>query len=233
MTKISIIIPIYNVEKYIQKCIYSLLDQTINDIEIICVDDKGSDGSMAIVNDIQRTHPKGNLISVIEMPHNSGAAAARNEGIKAATGKYLAFVDSDDWCEPTMYDKLFAEAERLQTDWCYSYAVKEFADGHHEELLQPKVVVCELTPDMRKFIFSHFVAYFSTSIYRRDFILAYNLFFPPYKFSEDSYFVWMVVMHARSLSYVNEFFYHYRILSNSVSNTYDPNKGKQKIEVFS
>lgn len=230
---ISIIIPIYNAEKYIRKCLLSLLEQTFADIEIIAVDDKGPDQSMQVVKEIQQQHPNGNKIRIVEMERNSGAAAARNKGLEAAQGDYVAFVDSDDWCEPTMYEELYAAAIANNCDWCYSNAVKEYADGRKVVLTQPAVENGELTPKIRRQMLSQFVAYFWTSIYKREFLLKNNITFPLYRFSEDSYFVWMVVMHTKKFASIDKVFYHYIIQSNSVSNIYDGTKHKQKAEVFS
>ena len=230
--KISVIVPVYRTEKYIRRCLESLLGQTLSDVEIIVVDDKGGDGAMDIVRDIKRTHPKGEEIVVAEMPRNSGVAAARNEGLRRARGKYVAFVDSDDWCEAQMYGHLYEEAEKMEADWCYSEAVKDFADGHKEFLRQPSVAKGQVNDDTRKFILTRFVALFSTALYRREFLLQNEITFPPYRFSEDSFFVWMVVMHARILSYVPECFYHYVMHAQSVSHTFDPHKEEQKTEVF-
>lgn len=230
---ISIIIPIYNAEKYIRQCLLSLLEQTFTDIEIIAVDDKGRDQSMQVVNEIRQQHPQGHKIRIVEMEHNSGAAAARNKGLQMAQGDYVGFVDSDDWCEPTMYEDLYAAAVANDCDWCYSNAVKEYADGRRIILSQPTVVSGELTPTIRKQMLSQFVAYFWTSIYKREFLLQNGINFPPYRFSEDSFFVWMVIMHAKKFAAIDKVFYHYIVQPNSVSNIYDGTKHNQKIEVFS
>lgn len=230
--KVSVIVPVYRTEKYIRRCLESLLAQTLSGMEIIVVDDKGGDGAMDIVRDIKRTHPKGEEIVVVEMPRNSGVAAARNEGLKRASGKYVAFVDSDDWCETRMYACLYEEAERVGADWCYSEAVKDFMDGHVAFLRQPSVPKGEVGKDTRRFILTRFVALFSTALYRREFLLQHGITFPPYRFSEDSFFVWMVAMHAQVLSFVPECFYHYVMQAQSVSHTFDPHKEEQKTEVF-
>lgn len=230
--KVSIIVPVYQAEKYVEKCFNSLLDQSLSEIEVIAVDDKGKDRSMEIVRRIQSEHPKGGLIQIVEMPQNSGAAAARNKGLEYAGGEYVAFVDSDDWCEPNMYEDLFNEAHVHQYDWCFGNAIKEYANGKTEVLRQIPLFNGELSPTIRKKILTHFAAYFSTSIYKKNFLTQNDIQFPLYKFSEDSYFLWMVVMYAERLGYIDKIFYHYIVQSNSVSNIYDSNKHLQKIEVF-
>ena len=229
---LSVIIPVYNAEKYIRKCLESLLAQTLEDIEIIVVDDKGPDRSMDIVRQIKETHPRGQAITLQEMEHNSGAAAARNYGLENAHGDYVAFVDSDDWCEPNMYESLYSKAKVDDCDWCYGHAVKEYPDGRKTILKQPDMSSGILTPKIRREMLSRFVAYIWTSIYKKDFLIQNKIQFPLYRFSEDSFFVWMVVMHAQRFAVVNKTFYHYIVQPNSVSNLYDGTKHQQKIDVF-
>lgn len=230
---LSVIIPVYNAEKYIRKCLESLLAQTLKGIEIIVVDDKGPDRSMDVVRQIKETHPRGQAITLLEMNHNSGAAAARNYGLQHTKGDYVAFVDSDDWCEPNMYESLYSKAKADDCDWCYGHAIKEYPDGRKAILKQPDMSSGMLTPKIRKEMLSRFVAYFWTSIYKRDFLIQNKIQFPLYRFSEDSFFVWMVVMHAQRFAVVNKTFYHYIVQPNSVSNLYDGTKHQQKVEVFS
>ncbi len=113
---VSIGIPVYNVEPYIEKCLLSVLNQTYQNLEILVVDDLGTDNSMKIVADLQETHPQGSLIKVIRHSVNKGLGEARNTSIDAATGKYLCFVDSDDYIEPNTIELLVREAEQYDTD---------------------------------------------------------------------------------------------------------------------
>lgn len=108
MAEISIIMPVYNVEKYLTECLDSLLAQTFSDFEVIPVDDSSTDDSFAI---LQQYAQKDNRIKPLQQP-NSGAGAARNTGIGKAQGKYMMFLDSDDWFDPTMLADMFAVAEK-------------------------------------------------------------------------------------------------------------------------
>lgn len=109
---ISIIVPIYKVEKYLPKCIESLMAQTYADIEIILVDDGSPDGCPAICDEYAK---KDNRIVVIHQK-NSGVSAARNAGLNAAHGEYIGFVDPDDWVAPDMYEGMLTAIQREQTD---------------------------------------------------------------------------------------------------------------------
>lgn len=113
---VTIGIPVYNVEPYIEKCLLSVLNQTYQNLEILVVDDLGTDKSMDIVADLQQAHPLGNLIKVIQHPHNKGLGEARNTAIDNAKGKYLCFVDSDDYIEPQTIDLLLREAQEHDAD---------------------------------------------------------------------------------------------------------------------
>lgn len=112
MAKVSIIIPVYNAEKYLEECLESIMVQTLKDIEVICVNDGSTDKSGQILNEYAK---KNSRIKVIHK-ENGGVVSARNVGYDVATGKYIGFVDSDDWVEPEMYEKLYEIAEREGVD---------------------------------------------------------------------------------------------------------------------
>ena len=110
--KISIIIPIYNTEKHLRKCLDSVINQTLHDIEIICVNDGSSDGSAGILKEYAN---KDKRIKIF-YKENAGLVAARKTGIELATGAYVGFVDSDDWVEPDMFEKLYNRAAQYEAD---------------------------------------------------------------------------------------------------------------------
>jgi len=113
---VSIGIPVYNVEPYIEKCLLSVLNQTYENLEILVVDDLGKDNSMQIVADLQSSHPLGHRIKVIKHQENKGLGEARNTAIDIATGKYIFFIDSDDFIEANTIAVLLKEAEDNNTD---------------------------------------------------------------------------------------------------------------------
>lgn len=113
MPKVSIIVPIYNVEKYLTKCLGSLVKQTLNDIEIICVNDGSTDESQVIVNEYVRQYPQ--LIKSF-IKENGGLSDARNFGLKHATSDYIAFIDSDDYVHLSMIEKLYQSAINKNAD---------------------------------------------------------------------------------------------------------------------
>lgn len=113
---VSIGIPVYNVEPYIEKCLLSALSQSYENLEILVVDDCGSDNSMAIVSGLIQTHSRGNIVRIIHHKLNKGIGEARNTIIKECKGKYVYFIDSDDFIEPNAIDLLCAQAEKFETD---------------------------------------------------------------------------------------------------------------------
>ena len=128
MKKLSYIIPLYNSAEWLEKCLYSVLNQDIpkSEVEIICVNDGSPDNSADIVREIAKEHP---CIIVIDQ-ENQGPSGARNTGMRAATGKYLCFVDPDDFVQPMVYGRLVQQMEEEQLDMLrFNYQV---VNEHYE-----------------------------------------------------------------------------------------------------
>ena len=113
MPKVSIIIPFYNTEKYIGKCLETVVNQTLDDIEVICVNDCSTDNSLDVVYDFAN---KDKRIKVINNPLNMKQGASRNIGIKMATGEYIGFIDSDDWIDLDYFEKLYVAVKKHNPD---------------------------------------------------------------------------------------------------------------------
>ena len=122
MPLVSIGMPIYNVEQYVERSLLSALDQTYPNVEIVTVDDCGTDHSMDIVERLRKNHPHGHRIRVIRQPHNMGQGEARNAVINQALGKYLYFMDSDDFIEPNTIAIMVLEAEKELADVVHTVA---------------------------------------------------------------------------------------------------------------
>ena len=125
MAKVSIIVPVYNVEKYLRKCLDSLINQTLKDIEIICINDGSTDKSLEILEEYKNRDSRIILLN----QENSGQSIARNNGIKKATGEYIGFVDPDDWVENNMIkcliDEIKSEKVDLVTSGCVILQLEE------------------------------------------------------------------------------------------------------------
>lgn len=112
MVKVSVIVPVYNVENYLEYCLSGLLNQTLQDIEIICVNDGSTDNS---INILQRYQQTDNRIKIITQS-NSGQGTARNNAIDIANGEYIGFVDPDDYVSPQMFETLYNQAKAYNAD---------------------------------------------------------------------------------------------------------------------
>jgi glycosyltransferase involved in cell wall biosynthesis len=122
--KVSVIVPIFNVEKYIQRCAVSLFEQTLDDVEYIFVNDCTPDKSLNVLQDVINEYPtRRNYIKIVNHEVNKGLATARNSGFAQATGDYVLNVDSDDWCDTKMLELLYAQAIEHESDivWCDFY----------------------------------------------------------------------------------------------------------------
>ena len=129
MPKISIIVPVYNVEEYIGTCLKSLVEQTLEDIEIICINDGSTDNSIRIIQYFMQNDFRIKLINT----SNNGQGIARNIGIQNAKGEYIAFVDPDDWVDNDMYLKMYNQAQLLNSDIVICNYIRWFEDSKKEQ----------------------------------------------------------------------------------------------------
>ncbi|MBQ8751382.1 MAG: glycosyltransferase family 2 protein [Alphaproteobacteria bacterium] len=131
MVKVSIIVPIYNVEKYLSRCLESIINQTLPEIEIICINDGSKDNSLAILEEYAL---KDNRIKVINMPQNKGQSVARNKGLEIAKGEYIMFVDSDDYIHPQSADILYNIAKKENVDIVSTTKVNNIGETKHSDI---------------------------------------------------------------------------------------------------
>lgn len=130
MAKISVLVAVYNTEKYLHQCLDSLINQTFDDIEIICINDVSTDCSLNI---LQTYAKKDNRVKVLEMPLNSGSAKARNAGLRLATGDFIAFVDSDDWVSNDAFEHIYNTFISFpKTDSVLFHVKNVFSNGREE-----------------------------------------------------------------------------------------------------
>lgn len=127
MPKVSVIVPIYNVERYVERCVRSLLEQTMQDMEFIFVDDCTPDKSVSIIKDVVIDYPERQAqVQFVRHTQNSGSATVRNSGLKKATGEYVIFCDSDDWVEKDMYRTMYEKAFETGADVVVSDFISDF-----------------------------------------------------------------------------------------------------------
>ena len=233
MIKVSVILPVYGVADYIVKCTESLLAQTLQEIEFLFVDDHGPDNSIELLKQTIKGHAREKQFRILTPEHNLGAGMARNFAIPEAKGEYIAFVDSDDWIEPDMFERMYNRAkEQGSTDLCMCQASKDYLDDTPSQILKnPDVEEGEFTHEKRAFFLTHYVSYFWTFLYRRDLIEKRAI--PEDRSADDSFFLACALMTAKSLARVDAPFYHYLIRPGSVCTTKDSVKYKKRLTVFS
>lgn len=232
--KISVIVPVYNTIRYLKTCLNSILQQTYLNIEIILVDDGSTDGSDKICDEYAE---KNDRIRVIHK-ENKGVVAARKQGVRAAEGNYIAFVDSDDYIEPNMFERLGELAEKTGADIVTSgcrleYSEKEagvkiagsvIRDGFPEGFfgIEKKSFVCENMMHMDGYSTKGILTYLCTKLFKRK-LLEDNMSRVPEKItcSEDACLVYMCCMDAESIYVSHEVFYHYYVRETSCVHTPD------------
>lgn len=223
MPKISVIVPVYNAEKYLRECVNSILGQTLSDIELILVDDGSTDSSPAICD---RYAEQDARVQVIHKP-NGRAASARNAGLCAASGEYVAFVDSDDWISPEMYEKMLetgadvtlCDYVRFQGETEIPFTQPNVDAGFYDKAQMREKIYPHLVMDGIEYpiTISNCVL-----LIRRDIIVRNRLSYrEDIHISEDAPFGSEVLYCASSFAYLKgEQFYHYRMTEGSASKTY-------------
>lgn len=221
---VSIIVPMYNVEKYLKRALDSILKQTLKDIEIILINDGSPDKCGEIADSYSKLD---NRIKVIHQK-NSGAAKARNIGLEAANGKFIGFLDPDDWVEEDMYEKLYTAAEDDNADLviCSFFTEYEETGSNGISHYQYEARHFRTAKDVRENIVKQLIikgqgaAVIWNSLYRRDIILNNCIHFENIRIFEDYVFNMRFLAHVQSARYINVPLYHYRLQSQSVSRTF-------------
>lgn len=203
--KISIIIPVYNVERYLRQCLDSVKDQTFRDIEIICIDD----GSVDTSGEICEEYAQRDSRFLVKHQPNTGQSAARNRGLDLARGKYILFVDSDDWIDLTLCEKTYTSAQATGADIT---AFAFFYMGVKKRIRPRKRTHQELITDpMDKCIFSsqcHFINW--NRLYNRDFLTGNGIRYLDVLSSEDTHFTVKAAILANGIYFIPEPMYYYR-----------------------
>ena len=215
MVKISIIIPVYNVEKYLRECLDSILAQTFQDFEIICVDDGSTDKSLEILQEYKR---KDDRFVILQQRH-SGAGSARNNGIRLAEGKYIQFLDSDDYFEPTLLEEMYNRAEKFNADLTVCSSRKVDDEGNITETGSPNFPInIDKVPreqvfnrqDFKDEIFCLLIPVVWNKLIKKSFLEENHLEFPPLKIYEDIAFMHSLVISARRIAAFNKELINYR-----------------------
>ena len=212
MKKISVIIPIYNVEKYLKRCIESIIKQTYSNLEIILVDDGSPDGCAKICDEYKN---KDERIVVIHKK-NGGLSDARNAGLKVATGEIISYIDSDDYVDLDMYEKMTKAMEEKNADIVVCGTNIDYEDGHtkvkcekEEKSFNREEALIELNS------FKSFDMAVWNKLYKRE--VVDKIEFPVGKKSEDYFVMYQYFARAKKVVIINQAKYHYFQRSNSIS----------------
>ena len=206
--KVSIIIPVYNVEDYIEKCLSSAVGQTLRGIEIIVVNDGSTDESMKIVDIFENKHSN---IRVIDK-QNGGLSSARNSGIAIARGKYIAFIDSDDYIDATMIKTMYNSAEDRKLDLvaCNLTKVDDTGKVIGEE---KNVIDCNCTYDKvegaGEYLLNNIPSYAWNKLYRRSLFVDNKIGYPVGRLYEDIGTSFELLFNAHRIGFINESLYFY------------------------
>lgn len=215
---LTIVLPIYNVASYLERCLDSVLVDNRFRGEVICVNDGSTDDSLSI---LERYAAKYGNVRIITQP-NAGLSAARNTGLDAATGDYVFFLDSDDWIFPNKLDEVLSRVNG--EDVVYFNATRYFEETQQYEPVREIAELQDLSG----------AAYFAAAerqrrntpmvcvwggLYKRSFLLEHNLYNEPGIYHEDSYFTPQVLLRAQHVSCVNICLYAYRIRQGSITTT--------------
>ena len=230
MVEVSVIIPVYNVEKYLKECLDSVVNQTFEDIEIICVNDGSSDSSLSILEQYACQDDR----IIIFSQENKGLGASRNVGLNIAKGKYVLFVDSDDYLELNALKELYDISEEKSLDVLifklinfYDETKESFCETYHEMPYFNNHVkdICFNYEDISDFVIDVDVTAY-TKFFKKDFISDFR--FNEHLIFEDNLFTMQYIFKAKRMYFYDSHLYHRRIRENSIIT----NKSKNYADVI-
>lgn len=222
--KVSVIVPVYNVEKFIDKCLNSLVNQTLKEIEIIVVNDGSPDNSQKIIDKYVKKYPE-KVQSFIK--ENGGQGSARNYGLKKASGEYIGYVDSDDFVEKDMYKKLYNKAKENNYDIvvCGNYNVSE--DYQNKNI---DAFINNYNTDLENIFFGKMAVW--NKIYKRDILIKNKLEFKEKVWYEDLAFTLKAIMNSNTFAFIDEPLYDYLIREGSTMNNSNVQRNLEILDAF-
>lgn len=215
--RLSVVIPIYNVEQYIERCVRTLLGQTLQDIEYIFVNDSTPDNSVGVLKTVLEEFPdRKPMVRIITHEQNLGVSCSRIDGMKAATGKYIIHCDTDDWLDLDLYEKMYNKAETEDADITVCDFVNEYSDGHSTR------TSCSINGTPRQMLANmhneSFYCMLWRSLIRRDLIERYDLYpFPHIDLWEDVYVTLRAYYFANKVVKIDNAVYHYFVNDKSLT----------------
>lgn len=232
MASISIVIPVFRSRDYVTSCLESLCDQTMDDLQIVIVDDHGDDDSIELARTFVGAYKGPKSFVFTETPANGGPGAARNVGIKAATGDYIAFVDSDDFVDNDFCSSLHKAATEAGADLAFCHLSFDYAGGKSAVSRNPLVKGNTFEGKEKSKYLKRYKSFFTTYIYKRDFLLENGIVFPCTHSAEDSCFLGCCLLSAKRIACVDKPLYHYLIYNTSVSKVKDKSRFRNRLSSF-
>lgn len=229
MSKISVVVPIYNSEKYIERCVVSLFDQTLDDIEYIFIDDCSTDNSIQIINNVIKRYPHRSSNVIIHSMHvNRGVAKARIWGIKHASGDYIIHCDADDWVDNSLYELLYNKAIEDNADIAVcDYIIWKSSDNN-------QIVSCCKSSDAKKFFESIINQKESWSLWNklihRNICKNSSIINPTGIMGEDAVLVLQYAYLSRKISHCKGGYYYYFFNSESITKSSSEEKVYHKFK---
>jgi glycosyltransferase involved in cell wall biosynthesis len=207
---VSIVIPVYNKEEYLEECVRSVLENGFENLEVVCVDDASTDSSAEILKSLSHRFSR---LSFIPLSANSGASVARNTGMQQARGKYVGFLDADDRLTPGAVGELVATAEANDSDLVRG-KITGFTDADEPHALAGEPFLHERSANLVHWPEEEslwFYWYFSANLYRKSFLDQHLLRFPTGIRNEDPVFLCRCFLAAQRITLIDQVVYHYRI----------------------
>lgn len=220
MKKVSVIIPCFNAVKWLPKCFVSLVGQSIgiDNLELIFVNDASKDDGQTwnMLNEIEKAYP--DSIIIIDLPHNRRQGGARNEGLKYASGEYIAFVDADDWVEAELFEKAYSKAKEKDADivqFNYNYYFENVGIIPNKNEMDDEYFEIKSSDDRKKMLIMEKFTYGCwNKLYKRSMVINANTAFAENVIYEEPLFVYPLLFYANKLVKMSDKLYIYRQNNN-------------------
>lgn len=215
--KISIIVPVFNSEKYLKRCLDSLINQTLTDIEIICINDGSTDSSQNILEEYSLKDSRIKIIS----QENAGLSSARNRAFDTAQGEFIGYVDSDDWVNLDYYEKLYVNAKKYNADIACGEIFKTDGSTEKKFFSIKTIQLCNKTLEKYKACGLPRKCYVWNKIYNREVLKCCNIYFEEGRAFEDILWSHIVLHRLNKLVTVPGACYYYYINPASITETFN------------
>ena len=230
MSELSVVIPVYNMERYIRNCLDSVVNQTFKDIEIIVVNDKSNDHTKEIVSEFYIKYPH---IIIIDNLENEGSGRSRNKGIMASDSNYIGFIDGDDWVDLNYYSTLMSAARSTDSDIIMASITDEF--NNHISAVARYAYSEEFTIDWRtglrlltksENMGTYITPIMNNKIYKREFLVKNGIVCSDNKSWQDDFFSFFAILYADKITFTPGTTYHYKQCPFSVTHAATDSKSK-------